>query len=188
MELRPAEVTSILKKEIENYDGGGAMQSVGTVLSVGDGVSRVYGLGVALNLEEDNVGACCSASDTQVKEGDEVRPPGADHLGADRRRAARPRGQRAGRPGRRQGRRSATAESDCAPIEQPVAPSVRRAPARDRAAADRHQGHRLDDPDRPRPARADHRRPPDRQDRASCHRHHHQPEDHRRRGSRTPSR
>ena len=72
MDLRPAEVTSILKKEIESYQGETSMQSVGTVLSVGDGVARVYGLddcmmnellefsgnvrGVALNLEEDNVG------------------------------------------------------------------------------------------------------------------------------------
>ena len=72
MDLQPAEVTSILKAEIENYQGETSLQSVGTVLSVGDGVARVYGLedcmmnelvefgsgvmGVALNLEEDNVG------------------------------------------------------------------------------------------------------------------------------------
>ena len=72
MDLRPAEVTSILEREIESYQGESRMLSVGTVLSVGDGVSRVYGLddcmmnellefpggvrGVALNLEEDNVG------------------------------------------------------------------------------------------------------------------------------------
>ena len=55
----------------------------------------------------------------------------------------------------------------------------RRAPAGQRAAADRHQGDRLDDPDRPRPARADHRRPQDRQDR-DRHRHDHQPEGRRR--------
>ena len=44
MDLRPAEVTSILKAEIENYQGETSLQSVGTVLSVGDGVARVYGL------------------------------------------------------------------------------------------------------------------------------------------------
>jgi len=44
MDLRPAEVTSILEGEIESYKGETAMQSVGTVLSVGDGVARVYGL------------------------------------------------------------------------------------------------------------------------------------------------
>ena len=92
MDLRPAEVTSILKKEIESYQGETSMQSVGTVLSVGDGVSRVYGLddcmmnellefpggvrGVALNLEEDNVGCVLLGDATKVREGDEVRSTG----------------------------------------------------------------------------------------------------------------
>jgi len=92
MDLRPAEVTSILAKEIENYEGDSRMQSVGTVLSVGDGVARVYGLddcmmnellefgggvrGVALNLEEDNVGCVLLGSASQVKEGDTVKATG----------------------------------------------------------------------------------------------------------------
>jgi F-type H+-transporting ATPase subunit alpha len=92
MDLRPAEVTSILKKEIETYEGESSMQSVGTVLSVGDGVARVYGLddcmmnellefsggvrGVALNLEEDNVGCVLLGDATKVKEGDMVRTTG----------------------------------------------------------------------------------------------------------------
>ena len=92
MDLRPAEVTSILEKEIESYKGDTAMQSVGTVLSVGDGVARVYGLddcmmnellefpggvrGVALNLEEDNVGCVLLGDATKVKEGDTVRSTG----------------------------------------------------------------------------------------------------------------
>jgi F-type H+/Na+-transporting ATPase subunit alpha len=92
MDLRPAEVTSILKKEIETYQGGTSMQSVGTVLSVGDGVARVWGLddcmmnellefgggvrGVALNLEEDNVGCVLLGNASQVKEGDLVRTTG----------------------------------------------------------------------------------------------------------------
>jgi len=92
MDLRPAEVTSILKNEIESYQGETSMQSVGTVLSVGDGVARVYGLddcmmnellefaggvrGVALNLEEDNVGCVLLGDATKVKEGDEVRATG----------------------------------------------------------------------------------------------------------------
>ena len=92
MDLRPAEVTSILKAEIENYKGETKLQSVGTVLSAGDGVARVYGLddcmmnemldfgngifGVALNLEEDNVGAVLLGADSQVKEGDTVRTTG----------------------------------------------------------------------------------------------------------------
>jgi F-type H+-transporting ATPase subunit alpha len=92
MDLRPAEVTSILKAEIENYQGETSLQSVGTVLSVGDGVARVYGLedcmmnelvefgngvrGVALNLEEDNVGCVLLGDSAAVKEGDEVRSTG----------------------------------------------------------------------------------------------------------------
>ena len=92
MDLRPAEITSVLKKEIESYQGETSMQSVGTVLSVGDGVARVYGLddcmmnellefsggirGVALNLEEDNVGCVLLGEATKVKEGDEVRATG----------------------------------------------------------------------------------------------------------------
>jgi len=86
MDLRPAEVTSILEKEIASYQGESTMQSVGTVLSVGDGVARVWGLddcmmnellefgsgvrGVALNLEEDNVGCVLLGDATKVKEGD----------------------------------------------------------------------------------------------------------------------
>jgi len=92
MDLRPAEVTSILEKEIESYRGQSALQNVGTVLSVGDGVARVWGLddcmmnellefaggvrGVALNLEEDNVGCVLLGDVTKVKEGDQVKTTG----------------------------------------------------------------------------------------------------------------
>src|SRR5262245_23913810 len=92
MELRPAEVTSILEKEIESFQGETAMQSVGTVLSVGDGVARVYGLdeclmneliefpggvrGVALSLEEDNVGCVLLGDASKIKEGDVVKTTG----------------------------------------------------------------------------------------------------------------
>jgi F-type H+/Na+-transporting ATPase subunit alpha len=92
MDLRPSEVTSILEQEIENYQGETAMQSVGTVLSVGDGVARVYGLddcmmnellefpggvrGVALNLEEDNVGCVLLGDVAKVGEGDTVKSTG----------------------------------------------------------------------------------------------------------------
>jgi F-type H+-transporting ATPase subunit alpha len=92
MDLRPAEVTSILEKEIENYQGDSRMQSVGTVLSVGDGVARVYGLddcmmnellefaggvsGIALNLEEDNVGCVLLGNAAKVREGDTVKATG----------------------------------------------------------------------------------------------------------------
>ena len=92
MELRPAEVTSVLKREIESYEGKTSLQSVGTVLSVGDGVARVYGLddcmmnellefaggvrGVALNLEEDNVGCVLLGDVAKVREGDQVKTTG----------------------------------------------------------------------------------------------------------------
>ena len=90
--------------------------------------------------------------------------PGA---GRPRRRPARP---SARRPGRRSTRRR-TRKVEIAGAGH------HRAPAGEGAAADRHQGHRLDDPDRPRPARADHRRPRHRQDRHRD-RHDHQPEGH----------
>ena len=92
MELRPSEVTSILKKEIEGFAGEAQQQKIGTVLQVGDGVARIFGLeecmmsellefphgvfGVALNLEEDNVGAVLLGDDTLIKEGDVVKSTG----------------------------------------------------------------------------------------------------------------
>jgi F-type H+-transporting ATPase subunit alpha len=93
MELRPAEVTAVLKQELKGFEGKVSMdKSVGTVLQVGDGVARIYGLdqcmmsellefpggvmGVALNLEEDNVGAVLLGSDQKIKEGDLVKCTG----------------------------------------------------------------------------------------------------------------
>jgi F-type H+-transporting ATPase subunit alpha len=92
MDLRPAEVTSILEKEIEHFDGQPDMQSVGTVLTVGDGVARVWGLdncmmnellefeggvrGIALNLEADNVGCVLLGDAAKVKEGGMVKSTG----------------------------------------------------------------------------------------------------------------
>ncbi len=143
MDLRPAEVTSILKKEIESYQGETSMQSVGTVLSVGDGVSRVYGLddcmmnellefpggvrGVALNLEEDNVGCVLLGDATKVKEGDEVRstgriisvPTGDQLLG----RVVNALGDPIDGKGP-----LGTSDSDLRPIEQPAPSVVERQP------------------------------------------------------------
>ncbi|HHT9117058.1 MAG TPA: F0F1 ATP synthase subunit alpha [Candidatus Hypogeohydataceae bacterium YC38] len=92
MVLRPDEIASIIKKEIEGYEEKLQMETVGTVLQVGDGVARVYGLddcmsgellefsdgvyGIALNLEEDNVGAILLGSDKDIKEGDTVKTTG----------------------------------------------------------------------------------------------------------------
>ena len=92
MELKPAEVTDILKRELQNYRSSLKMESVGTVLTVGDGVARVYGLdqcmmseilefpngvfGMALNLEQDNVGCVLFGAEQKIKEGDEVKTTG----------------------------------------------------------------------------------------------------------------
>ena len=92
MELKPAEISAILKDQIANFNSMADVAEVGTVLSVGDGVARVYGLdgvragemvefpggikGMALNLEVDNVGIVIFGSDRNVKEGDIVRRTG----------------------------------------------------------------------------------------------------------------
>ena len=102
-------------------------------------------------------------------------PAGQAHrrgaLGPGRRRLPRPRGQPA-RPARSTARATSTPTTRRALELQ--APSVVQRQGVERAAADRHQGHRRADPDRPRPAPADHRRPQDRQDRG-VRRHHPQP-------------
>ena len=92
MAIRPEEITSILSKELEAYKSQIEEVSVGTILSVGDNIARIYGLqdvmvgellefpdnqsGLALNLEEDNVGAVILGSDTNIKEGDTVKRTG----------------------------------------------------------------------------------------------------------------
>jgi F-type H+-transporting ATPase subunit alpha len=92
MGLNPEEVSSVIKREIEKYETKLEMESVGTVLQVGDGIARVWGLedaqmaeliqfpgdvyGMVLNLEEDNVGAALFGSDTKINEGDTVRRTG----------------------------------------------------------------------------------------------------------------
>ncbi len=92
MPLNPEEVSSVIRKEIERYETKLEMESVGTVLQVGDGIARIWGLedvqmseliqfpgdvyGLVLNLEADNVGAAIFGSDTKIKEGDTVRRTG----------------------------------------------------------------------------------------------------------------
>ncbi|MFZ1685002.1 MAG: F0F1 ATP synthase subunit alpha [Candidatus Zixiibacteriota bacterium] len=92
MGLNPEEVSSVIKREIERYETKLEMESVGTVLQVGDGIARIWGLedvqmseliqfpgdilGLVLNLEADNVGAAIFGSDTNIKEGDQVRRTG----------------------------------------------------------------------------------------------------------------
>ncbi|MGM0602176.1 MAG: F0F1 ATP synthase subunit alpha [Bacillota bacterium] len=92
MKLRPEEISSIIKKEIENYGKKLESVGVGTVLDVGDGIAHVYGLddamsgellefpnevyGMALNLEEDNIGAVLLGDEKKVEEGDDVKRTG----------------------------------------------------------------------------------------------------------------
>ncbi|QOR74254.1 F0F1 ATP synthase subunit alpha [Cruoricaptor ignavus] len=88
-EINPAEVSAILKQQLANFDTQSDVEEVGTVLMIGDGIARVYGLthvqygelvrfesgveGIVLNLEEDNVGVALLGESKMVKEGDTVR-------------------------------------------------------------------------------------------------------------------
>jgi F-type H+-transporting ATPase subunit alpha len=172
-QIQADEISRLLREEIENYEKAVNVAETGSVISVGDGIARIYGLenvmageliefkggvsGIALNLEEDQVGAVLLGEYAGIKEGDEVRrtgrimsvPVGEGMIGRVVDALGNPidgkgpivakgyyadRAHRAGRGG---------------------------SPTGERADADRHQGHRRHDPDRPRTARVDHRRPPD---------------------------
>ncbi|MBS0523296.1 MAG: F0F1 ATP synthase subunit alpha [Proteobacteria bacterium] len=93
MDIRAAEISAILKQQIANFGAEAEVAEVGQVLSVGDGIARVYGLdsvkagemvefpggikGMALNLERDNVGVVIFGDDTTIREGDTVKRTGA---------------------------------------------------------------------------------------------------------------
>ncbi len=103
--LRAEEISSILQKELANFDNQTQIEEVGTIITVGDGIARVHGLdnvqmgellsfpnqltGIVLNLEEDNVGVVLMGEQQQLREGDQVRrteqiasvPVGPDFLG-----------------------------------------------------------------------------------------------------------
>ena len=88
-EVKPDEVSAILREQLSGFKSEAELEEVGTVLQVGDGVARIYGLAgvqagellefedgteaLALNLEEDNVGAVLLATSEKVKEGDTVK-------------------------------------------------------------------------------------------------------------------
>ncbi len=92
MNLRPEEISAVIKEQKKNYKNKLDVSDFGTVIQVGDGIARVYGLencmagelleftdntyGMALNLEEDNVGAVILGSDREIREGDVVKPMG----------------------------------------------------------------------------------------------------------------
>ena len=92
MSLRADEISSLIQKQIEGFDGNIELKETGRVISVGDGIARIHGLenamsgellsfpgnlvGMVLNLEEDNVGAILLGFDSDIKEGDEVKRTG----------------------------------------------------------------------------------------------------------------
>jgi hypothetical protein len=169
MEIRPAEISEILKQQIASFDVAADVSETGQVLSVGDGIARVFGLqnvmagemvefpgaglrGMALNLETDNVGIVIFGDDRAIREGDTVSRTGNI-------------------------------------VEVPVGPGLLGRvvdglgnPIDGKGALVNvtHQVDRLADPHWPRPARADHWRSPDRQDGRDSG-HHHQSESHERR-------
>ena len=93
MDIRASEISDILQKEIENFGFENKVDEIGSVLSIGDGIARVYGLdkvqagemvefengsrGMALNLEQDNVGVVLFGNDREIREGEVVKRTGA---------------------------------------------------------------------------------------------------------------
>ena len=177
MDIRAEEISKIIRDQIGSYAVDVDVAEVGTVISIGDGIARVHGIeramagemlefphgvfGIALNLEEDSVGAVLLGDYTEIKEGDQVKrtgriisvPVGDEMLG----RVVNALGQPI------DGKGPILTKQFLA--DRAPRPRRRRSPAGQGADADRPQGDRRHGADRPRPARADHRRPPDRQDR-----------------------
>ena len=184
-QIKADEISKLIREQIENYETQISVDETGTVITLGDGIARVYGLdkvmagellsfphgvaGIAMNLEEDQVGVVLLGEYTEIKEGDEVKrtgrimsvPVGDAMIG----RVVNSLGEPIDDKG-------PIATDKFIALER-IAPGViDRQPVREPMAT----GLKAIDsmiPDRPRPARIDHRRPPDRQDRR-CPRHHHQ--------------
>jgi len=92
VEIKPDEISAILRQQLSNFNAGANLEEVGTVLQVGDGIARVYGLNnvrsgelvefdngvraIALNLEEDNVGVVLMGESNEIKEGHKVKRTG----------------------------------------------------------------------------------------------------------------
>ncbi len=183
MDIKAEEISKIIRDQIGSYAVDVDVAEVGSIISLGDGIARVHGVenamagemlefphgvfGIALNLEEESVGAVLLGEFTEIKEGDHRQAHRPHHLGAGRRGDARPRGQRARPADRRQG----PDRHEALLADRAHRARRRRSPVGEGAAADRPEGDRRDGADRPRPARADHRRPPDRQDRGRDRRH-----------------
>jgi F-type H+-transporting ATPase subunit alpha len=92
VEIKPDEISAILRQQLSNFNVGASLEEVGTVLQIGDGIARIYGLNnvrsgelvefdngvkaIALNLEEDNVGVVLMGDSGEIKEGDKVKRTG----------------------------------------------------------------------------------------------------------------
>jgi F-type H+/Na+-transporting ATPase subunit alpha len=92
VDIKPDEISAILRQQLSNFNASASLEEVGTVLQVGDGIARVYGLNnvrsgelvefdngvkaIALNLEEDNVGVVLMGDSSEIKEGDKVKRTG----------------------------------------------------------------------------------------------------------------
>src|ERR1700727_2834912 len=91
-QIRADEITTLLRQEIENYEGAIDVSETGSLISVGDGIARIHGLekvmageliefphgvaGIAMNLEEDQVGAVLLGEYNEIREGDQVKRTG----------------------------------------------------------------------------------------------------------------
>lgn len=95
-EIKPDEISAILKQQLGNFDVDTNLEEVGTVLSIGDGIAHVYGLNnvrsgelvefengvqaIALNLEASNVGVVLMGESNEIKEGDKVKRTGQNRI------------------------------------------------------------------------------------------------------------
>ena len=186
MDIRADEISKIIRDQIGSYAVEVDVAEVGSVMSIGDGIARVHGIeramagemlefthgvfGIALNLEEESVGAVLLGDFKEIKEGDLVKrtgriisvPVGDAMLG----RVVNALGQPIDGKGPIQSKEFLP--------DRAAGARRRRSAAGEGTAADRPEGDRRHGADRPRPARADHRRPADGQDRRR-RRHDHQP-------------
>ena len=177
MDIRAAEISTILKKQIKDFGNEAEVSEIGQVLSVGDGIARVYGLdnvqagemvefpggirGMALNLETDNVGVVIFGNDRDIKEGDTVKrtgaivevPVGKELLGRVVDALGNPIDGKGPIKSKLRSRVDVKAPGIIPrkSVHEPMSTGLKAVDALD--------------PDWPRPARIDHRRPPDRQNR-----------------------
>ena len=184
MDIRAEEISNIIREQIGSFAVEVDVAEVGSIIAIGDGIARVHGVlramagemlefphgvfGIALNLEEESVGAVLLGEYKKIKEGDVVKrtgriisvPVGDEMLG----RVVNALGQPIDGKGPIQTKQF--------PADRAAGAGCRGPAAREGADPDRHQSHRRHGADRPRAARVDHRRSPDREDRRRRRRDH----------------